>query len=244
MSNPLNGNGPQAPVLLKTPLEVYSNLRQLQQSRDPLLINFPDRQQIFQSYLLDIDLESGLLAFDELVPALGDRLLKEGEPFNVESYHEGIRITWKCESQVSAEEMDGAPCYWTQIPEQITYHQRRDAYRAAIPETEPVDAELLDKAFKAPLFARLIDISATGCRLRFSGDLSNRLQPGARVENITLRIGSGQISTSAEIRHVEFAEKFGCTFAGVHFNKPSGLEQRNIDRYVYQLQREARRTQE
>ncbi len=44
-----------------------------------------------------------------------------------------------------------------------------------------------------------------------------------------------------ELRHVHFEEKVGYSFAGVRFHQMSGLAQRNIERFVYQLQREARR---
>jgi c-di-GMP-binding flagellar brake protein YcgR len=43
------------------------------------------------------------------------------------------------------------------------------------------------------------------------------------------------------MRHVQYEEKLDTTFAGVRFHRMSGLEQRQVERFVYQLQREARR---
>ena len=39
--------GPQPPKVLKTPVEVVANLRQLQQNHDPLIITFAERSQRF-----------------------------------------------------------------------------------------------------------------------------------------------------------------------------------------------------
>ena len=241
MSSRFDNDGPQPPLLLKTPLEVYSNLRQILQSRDPLFISFADRQQSFQSYLLEIDRDQGVMALDELVPRLGEKYLAAGEPFKVEGFHEGVRISWQCESPVTISVIDGAPCYWTELPSEILYHQRRDAYRAAVPESETADVEVLDKTLGSPLFGRVIDISATGCRLRFKGDIRERLQNGAVLELLQLRLTQANIASAIEVRHVEYDSVIDMTFVGVKFHQPSGFDMRNIERFVYQLQREARR---
>jgi c-di-GMP-binding flagellar brake protein YcgR len=44
--------------VLTTPLEIAGNLRQLQESHDPLIITFHERSQRFQSYLVDVDRET------------------------------------------------------------------------------------------------------------------------------------------------------------------------------------------
>ncbi|MCY1534959.1 Flagellar brake protein YcgR [compost metagenome] len=49
------------------------------------------------------------------------------------------------------------------------------------------------------------------------------------------------MTTAVELRHVQYEEKLDTTFAGVRFHRMSGLEQRQVERFVYQLQREARR---
>ena len=54
----------------------------------------------------------------------------------------------------------------------------------------------------------------------------------------------GAMSTAAELRHVHFEEKANMTFVGLRFFRMSGLEQRQVERFVYQLQREARRIEQ
>ncbi|MBN0825791.1 PilZ domain-containing protein, partial [Pseudomonas aeruginosa] len=87
----------------------------------------------------------------------------------------------------------------------------------------------------------LLDISATGAKLRFAGNVAERLHPGEIYEDFSAQLPQGAISSAIELRHVRFDEKLDATFAGVRFSEMSGLAQRQVDRFVYQLQREARR---
>jgi c-di-GMP-binding flagellar brake protein YcgR len=243
VSNPfLDEDGPQPPKVLTAPLEIFANLRLLQQDRDPLLLSFPERSQRYQTYLVDIRREQALVAFDELIPNDGERFLKAGEPFKIEGFHDGVRIAWECDTPVSAGQLEGAPCYWSHLPDEIIYHQRRSAYRALLQQGQLVDIELSGDKLSPPMKGQMLDISATGCKLRFAGDVSNRLQLG-QVYELLVHLPFGAMTIGVEVRHVHHAEKVDMTFAGMRFHRIGGLEQRQIERFVYQLQREARRVE-
>lgn len=242
MSSPfVEADGPQPPKVLRTPIEITSNLKLLQQGHTPLTIRFSERSQRFQSYIVAVDRERNLIALDELIPAEGERFLLNGEAFHVEAYHEGVRIAWDNHSQVTQSELDGARCFWSWLPAEITYHQRRNAFRVPLKQAELINVELGGKLLPTPIKGQLLDISATGCKLRLPGNVSQRLQAGAVYEAFRLALPFGTISTAAELRHCEYEEKLDMTYAGVRFHRISGLEQRQIERFVYQLQREARR---
>lgn len=242
VSNPFHEDeGPQPPKVLTAPLEIFANLRLLQQSRDPLIVTFKDRGQRFQSYLVDVNRDRGVIALDEMVPNDGERFMQSGEPFRVEGFHDGVRIAWECEDPVQIGELEGSRCYWSYMPERVTYHQRRNAFRATLGQSQLVNIELAGTRLSPGLKGQLLDISATGCRLRFAGDVSGRLQAGQVYEQFTAQLPIGSMTTAAELRHVHFVEKVNMTFAGMKFYRMSGLEQRQVERFVYQLQREARR---
>ncbi len=241
MPNPfVEEAGPQPPKVLKAPVEIQANLRLLQDSRDSLLITFADRNQRFQSFLVDIDRDRGMVALDELIPNTGERFLQNGEAFRVEAFHEGVRIAWECERPVQFGEHDGVPCYWAALPAEVLYHQRRNAYRASIKQSQPIAAEIAGEKLRAPLSGQLLDISATGAKLRFAGNVADACIP-ARSTKTSAPSCHSAISSAIELRHVRFDEKLDATFAGVRFSEMSGLAQRQVDRFVYQLQREARR---
>lgn len=241
MSNPFSEDGAQPPRVLTTPLEIFANLRLLQQHRDPLTIRFADRSQRYQSFLVALDRDRNILALDELVPNDGERLIRQGEAFHVEGYRDGVRMAWDCEHEMTIGELDGAPCYWSWLPERVAYHQRRGAFRVALTPTEPVEAELRGSKLAQPLAASLLDISATGCKLRMAGDVSDRLRNGQLYEQLCLRFPFGNLELPVEVRHQHYDPQADCSFVGTRFHQASGPAKRQIERFVYQLQREARR---
>lgn len=234
-------DGPQPPKVLKTVAEVVANLRQLQQNHDPLIISFAERSQRFQSYVIDVDRDKNRLMLDELVPNDGERFLANGETFHVEAFHEGVRVAWTCEQTMQVTEFEGARCYLGNLPSEISYHQRRNAFRAPLKQGELIKVELAGDKLRTLLPGQLLDISATGCKLRFPGDVSNGLQAGQVYERLSVKLPFGPMTTAIEVRHVIFDEKLATTFVGARFHKINGQEQRLVERFVYQLQREARR---
>jgi c-di-GMP-binding flagellar brake protein YcgR len=234
-------SGPQPPKILKAAVEIQASLRLLQQHHDPLIITFHDRNQRFQSYLVEVDRARGLIALDEMIPNDGERFLKNGETFRIEGFHEGVRIAWESLQAAEIGELDGERCYWCAFPAELTYHQRRNAFRAALKQSQLVAVELDGDKISKALQGQMLDISATGCKLRFDGDQRGRLQPGQLYERFTAKLPFGAVTTGIEMRHVQFDEKLSVSFAGVRFHNMSGLVQRQVERFVYQLQREARR---
>jgi len=236
-----NDDAPQPPKVLTTPLEISSNLRQLQESHDPLIITFHERSQRFQSYLIEVDRENGSIKLDEMIPRDGERFLEAGEPFKVEGFHDGVRIAWECTGTLSIKDSDGDRFYSGDLPSEVVYHQRRNAFRAALKLTDLVSVELGGEKLKSPIGGKLLDISATGCKLRFEGDITDRLQLGQVYDRLIAAPLFGNQPVSVELRYLHFEEKLNITFAGLRFHNISGPAARNVERFVYQLQREARR---
>ncbi|MFJ2714729.1 flagellar brake protein [Pseudomonas sp. NPDC087346] len=236
-----NDDAPQPPKVLTTPLEISSNLRQLQESHDPLIITFHERSQRFQSYLIEVDRKTNTLKFDEMIPRDGERYLEAGEPFRVEGFHDGVRIAWECAGTLTIKDIEGDRFYTGELPEELVYHQRRNAFRAALKLTDLVSVVLGGEKLKAPIDGKLLDISATGCKLRFEGDITDRLQLGQVYDRLVAAPLFGNQPVSVELRYLHFEEKLNITFAGLRFHNISGPAARNVERFVYQLQREARR---
>lgn len=244
MSSAFNDeSGPQPPKLLKTAVEIIATLRMLQQNHDPLVIQFKDRSQRFQSYLVEIEREHARIALDEIIPNDGERFLKQGEAFSVEAYRDGVRVAWACEHAVQLGKFEGMPCYWAPLPQEVIYHQRRGAFRAQLKQTELVRISLAGNKLRNDLTGHMLDISATGCKLRFAGNLTQQLSNGQVHERLSAQLPFGTLTCAVEIRHVQHDEKTDTTFVGGRFYRLSGLEQRMVERFVYQLQREARRTE-
>ena len=233
-------DAPQPPKVLTTPLEIASSLRMLQESHDPLIITFQDRTQRFQSYVVDVNRENNTLALDEMIPRGGERFLEAGIPFRVEGFHEGVRIAWECTTPLSIDDTHDHRCYRGALPREVLYHQRRSAFRAALKLSHLIDVQVAGEKLKSPIKGKLLDVSATGCKLRFEGDIGENLQLGQVYERFSAALPFGQMTTPVELRYLHFEERLNITFAGLRFHNISGGVQRQVERFVYQLQREAR----
>ena len=234
-------DAPQPPQVLTTALEVAANLRMLQESHDPLIITFQERSQRFQSCLVNVDREAGTITLDELIPRDGERFIAAGERFKVEGFHDGVRIAWESTNTWDVIEHDGQRSYRGAMPTEVVYHQRRNAFRAALKLSQLMDVEMAGDRIKSPVRGKLLDVSATGCKLRFDGNVAERLQLGQVYERFCATFPYGAMTAPVELRYLHFEERIDTTFAGVRFHNMSGLVQRQVERFVYQLQREARR---
>ncbi|MNS67856.1 Flagellar brake protein YcgR [compost metagenome] len=190
---------------------------------------------------MDLDRDSNMIALDEMIPRDGERYLLAGESFRVEGFHEGVRIAWESNGQLNIDESGGSRCYRGPLPDEVVYHQRRNAFRAALKLAQLVNVNLDGEKLKAPISGKLLDISATGCKLRFDGDITGSLQLGQVYDRFNADLPFGKMTAPVELRYLHFEERISTTFAGVRFHNMSGLVQRQVERFVYQLQREARR---
>ncbi|MBF7144605.1 MULTISPECIES: flagellar brake protein [Pseudomonas] len=233
-------DAPQPPKVLTTPLEILANLKALMEGHDPLIVTFTEHQQRFQSYVVEVDRDSGTLGLDELIPRDGERFLASGEPFKVEGFHDGVRIAWESAGIFQVVDNNHGRCYRGPLPSQVVYHQRRNAFRAALKLSQLVDIEVDGSKAPQGVRGKLLDVSATGCKLRFEGNVTQRLQLGQVYERFAVALPFGAITTAVELRYLHFEERLDTTFAGVRFHNMSGLEQRNVERFVNQLQRDAR----
>jgi c-di-GMP-binding flagellar brake protein YcgR len=239
--NASSEDAPQPPKVLTTPLEIAANLRLLFDSHDPLIITFEERAQRFQSYVVQIDRESNQMALDEMIPREGERYLEAGEKFRVEGFHDGVRIAWESAGRLQIVEAAGQRSYLGPLPTEVVYHQRRNAFRAALKLSQLINVEIAGDKIKSPVRGKLLDISATGCKLRFDGNIAENLQLGQIYERFCAELPYGSMIAPVELRHLHFEERIDTTFAGVRFHNMTGLVQRQVERFVCQLQREARR---
>lgn len=235
-------NGPQPPKILTTAAEIYGSLKTLNKHVIPLKIRFAGREQPFLSYVAAIDRDSSSLAYDELVPVDGTQLLLAGKRMHVEAMIDGIRLNWSHEHPAIEATHNEHKCYWLRFPEEVHHHQRRATFRANISIDLPASIELRSANLQEPLKARLLDISATGCRVRFE-QLDSELKAGQLFNDCTLFTPDGNLALDVEVRHIQQKDQQKSAFVGLRFHNVSGITQRNIERFVYQLQREARRSE-
>lgn len=234
----------QGPVTFRESIEIAGHLRTLATHKERVSLVFEDVSVARHGYttLLAVDRERKLIALDEVVPLDGERHLVNGQTFSAEGYHEGVRMAWTSRAyRLKRGSLEGTPCFWIDLPDELEYHQRRDAYRAPLKRTQSPNVNLSGSKLSPSLVGKLLDISATGCKLQFPGNLTDYLQPGAIYERLSIALPETTLVVAVELRHLYYDRSREASMAGMRFYEISGYEQRQIERYVFQLQRESRR---
>nr|BAJ12144.1 conserved hypothetical protein [Pseudomonas putida] len=203
------------PNALCTLKEISGNLRQLLDSHDPLIITSHERSQRFQSYLVDLDRERNMIALDEMIPRDGERFLLAGEPFRVEGFHEGVRIAWESNGPLTIDESNFSRCYRGTLPDEVVSPPQCSRCLAASKRVDVGDRELGREKLKASISGKLLDISATGCKLRFEGDITGSLQLGQVYDRFNADLPFGKMTAPVELRYLHHEVKIDGTFASL-----------------------------
>ncbi len=231
--------GAAPPQVLTSRLEIAAILRPLQASQAPLDIIFPEAgSSCFRTFLVELALDEGYLALDELVPKYGNRLLEKTEAFRVESFYEGIQVVWQNHEPVIRDARTAYPCYWARLPSRLTYHQRRRFYRAAL--ISRTDARISDTREDLYLEGKLLDISAGGCKMQIEGQAPAGLKRYKVYQNLIAQLRPGPLEVAVELKHAHYDEARNSTTLGLRFHLNNSGIQRKIESFVNELQREQR----
>lgn len=240
-----SGNEPPPPNILRSPVEQHGILTQLLQQSIPLTLTFRGRNQRFLTYIANTDPNSNMLALDALVPEEGQRLLLRGDPFRIDAYLDGVHICWTSTSIPTAGVLEGHTVAWFELPAELSHHQKRGTFRARTLLDQPVNLTLAGNSLKHPLDNNpVLDLSATGCKVRLAHSGPCPLQTGQVLDKSQLLLPDGQVSLPVEVRHIQHTENQDWSILGLKFLHADGMSQRTIERYVNHLQRESRRRQE
>ena len=233
--------GPQPPRDVRSPIEICALLKTLQQAHTPLTISFADRNDSFQSFIVALDSKRHMVWIDELIPQSGDRYMSQGEPCRFTAWQEGAQLQWAGAAGVR-EMLDDAPAFRLSMPEVLVYHQKRGAFRAPIRRSLEVAVNLAHSKKGSAPRGFLMDISATGCKARLPGNQTSLLAPGELFDLSQLSLpDSPRTAVGLEVRHRHYLADSDETQVGLQFHNLNPTLQRQIDRFVNFLQREARR---
>lgn len=222
--------------------QIYNILTAVQKARTPITIKFEGREKYFTSIILKTDLEKNHLIIDEIAPAEGHMRALQHELFSIRGSHGGVSLFFRPNLISGSSTENGIAFYSIPLPEEMVYQQRRGSFRALVPAALSTPATLSCERHPQPMTGRLYDISITGCRINFEGEINQDLMRGDLFEqcSITLPEG-GNISYPLKLKHISYSREYQQTSCGFEFIDLDKIGQRMLDRFVYFLQREARR---
>ncbi|MCL6414434.1 flagellar brake protein [Aestuariirhabdus sp. Z084] len=230
---------------LTTPREIAHYLKISKDQKEPVTIYFPERKEGFRSFFVGVDTEHLEIELDSMVPTLGDRFIRANETFDVIGSVSGVQLRFNNNTLDKLnEDADGNPGYCIPFPNEMRYMQRRDAFRAQIQHSIRIKTVLIHEEFPHKISGFLSDLSATGCRVVLRQAELQEMQVASGISFNSLRFqipGGIEIDTIATVRNVLIHEEIEEVQIGLEFTDLSGINERHIDRFVNQLQRDARR---
>lgn len=209
----------------RAPLEI--NLVAAQRSQAIIEISLDGAPGIYQSTILGVDTQAGLIAIDQIFPA--GFAAEPGRHVTVT-----LRLGERREqfgTHIVAREDDGER-YQLRLPPSVGYRQRRSVYRLPLRGGGAVGSEFNTGSVRYAALVR--DISPLGIRLALPAWLP--LATGALLENLEFELLGERFRCAAKVRNVRSTGGSG-TEIGAEFSALARPQQRALERLIMQAQR-------
>lgn len=155
----------------------YLPLWELQKTRQLLEIKIGSASRVYQSMILAVDIDRGLLWLDDLFPQ--QLILDAGDDITLRHHRNGEQLVVRA-PVVALGSNYGAAGFAIELPEFAVYTPRRSAPRYAIGHQSPLSVKIRTLG-QEPCFGTLQDISSGGLRLIVAGNLLPFLRHGAHL---------------------------------------------------------------
>ena len=222
--------------------QIYSILTAVQKARTPITIRFDGIDKYFTSIILKTDIDDYSMIIDEIAPEEGHELAMQNATFSIRGSHGGVSLFFKPNMINGSGVENSIAFYRVTMPKEMIYQQRRNSFRALVPRALNIQCTATSSTRLRPLKGRLHDISITGCRINFEGEVTPELIRGDIFENAEIVLPEGdKISYPLILKHSNYSREINETTCGFEFDGIDKIGQRIVDRFVYFLQREARR---
>jgi len=222
--------------------QIFSILSSVQKTRTPIAIKFEGSEKYYTSIILKTELDKDHLIIDEIAPEDGHLLALKNLPFSIRGSHGGVSLFFRPNVISGSSSENGIAFYSIPLPDEMTYQQRRGSFRALVPRQLATQATISSDRQLQPLKGRLFDISISGCRINFEGEVNQDFVRGDIFDQAEIILPDGnKLSYTLKLKHAFYGRENNETSCGFEFLDIDKIGQRLVDRFVYFLQREARR---
>ena len=216
-------------------LEQYEPLHQLLNQRQILEVKIEGSTLSYQTLVLAIDIQRGVLWLDDLFPK--QHLLEIGDRITLRHHRNGEQLCFS--SPVLAWGNNyGANGLAILLPENVFYTPRRQYRRADMSDRSSLSLKLRAVGHDA-IYASVLDISSGGLRASVSGNLLGQLRHGALLplcelvlsDELTLRC-SARVRSFRLLRTPHRHTQISIEFVDLPFERQQQLQQ-FINNIVY-----------
>lgn len=199
-----------------------------------LKINLQGSKKTFSSCITAIDIKTSLFTLDELHPADGNKLLLSTGNFIAHAIIKGVNVSFHT-SLIKLDRDKQFNSYRCDIPNSISYIQRRNEYRVRISEPQLIQVTAQHDKSSQLIQGRIHDISMQGMGVDFS--TTQVIKPGDYLTNCKLVLPKGEsIGFTLEARHIQ-STKSGSLRVGGKFKELNTRSEEIICRFVREMER-------
>lgn len=218
--------------------EIFQLLKLLEKRKTQLTITFPGHRNQFVSMILRAERSIERFVLDEISPGEGHRLAVNGQPFHIRARAQGAEIAIRNQRSENVGKDNDAAYYVLPFPKEITYIQRRNAFRVGMPDGLRGAISFQHPQTGAIHKGQLLDISGTGCRAVFSSLTENELALRQKLPACKIEVpGTPGIALDTEILSLSSNPEHGSVTCGLHFVDITAGTDKAIFRLVNALQR-------
>lgn len=228
------------------PKEICQILSDLAKSKAVISLSFNQGRDQCLSTVIAVDAERNAIYLDIGIDTGFNRRLVESNHV-IFSKNEGIRISWASPKVDEVRLKDGAAMKIA-VPKSLIRLQRREFFRLNTPVVNPIKcfipyANPHNPDEDALIELTVVDVSLGGIGTILSGPLHPALEIGASFAGCKMQLPNvGEATPSLAVRNIrELTSRMGEVKyrIGLEFVEQSRSDQRMIQHYTFQLEREA-----
>ncbi|WP_126453725.1 flagellar brake protein [Sulfuriflexus mobilis] len=223
--------------LISQPNIITGHLRRLLRDHVLLNVHMPDSDRFYNSILIDVDAEQKYILLDALHPESGHQQILKERQFTVSAQYQGIEFGFNGNID-SVIDDGGKPAYRVKYPEVLRYHQRRASFRAPVSMGDNAEISVRDEAGNQ-CKGLITNISLGGIAAQFAGKQTMPFEKNMILPVCRFATGDKtDFECALEIRNIKAYEDKNMVRVGARFIHMGPIEERQIQRFVVQLERD------
>ncbi len=230
----------EPPEVITDPGRIYKIIHHAYQQRALLTALFPEQAYKGNCIIVGVNRGDKELLINKLSPELAHtRFIKERSIVFI-SLLDGVEIAFRAKLKSLINENRDS-YYLVKLPERLSYHQKRGAYRADVKYHDPIPVSIsLDDG--SQLNGLIDDISNGGLSISFERHIPLSLQIDNTLASCSFTIPEKQnIACELNIRFIQHIHEKTAPRIGAKFRKLSKEDHQKIMQFVMRLERLKRR---
>ncbi len=222
--------------LIRNPQEKLGLLTRVFKSHQLLTVELETYEKQLSSLILEVNEEENYLVLDEFYPTPNGLIINPEDKVKFYTNLSGVEVDFISTIEAISENIS-EPYYKVPVPKIIKYHQHRKYLRVPVSIGNPLKVVFSDKK-DIIINGEIRDLSAGG----FSARLKSNEQPfsvGDIIPRCIIYMPKGvKIYCAVEIRQIFLSTDNNTPKIGVQFRDLEASDQREISKYVMQIDRD------